>query len=724
MKKIIFLISLLVNSLIFAQNIPQGISHRGTVYNTDGSIVEGDVGIEISILDDSINGTEVYKETFSITTNSHGQYSLNIGQGIPSSPNFDNTSFGKINWGLNLKYLKVKIDPSGGTNYNTIVGSNQLMSVPYALYSLNSQIKVFSDIIELRNAIGSLNEIVYVKGHTQPGDGGEGNFIWKALPVGNAGINDNDGTIIRNNSSPFGWIRLIEDKINVKYFGIKFDNTDVLKIQKAIDFASLNTFNHLIADTPSNIYFRDITRCGSTVFIPAGEYKISSKIVLKHGASIEGDSSLNTILKAENLTDQSMVELDNGQIIGVNLSNLLFDGGIPPNNPSTASTSPTNCMYLKAHDVQNTSTGGLWLSKFKNIKIRNFDGHGIVLEGSGVESQDQIGDYNFTNQGIIFEFVDIARQKDASTCLLIRGMHGQLTFINCGFDGLVYDGSIYNSAPYKTTKYFNVAIESRAVQATLIKFITCTFQYSEYGVYIAYSESITFDNCWFEYLDTGIAAYRAYLPNNVETNPSKCINILNSRFANSSGFGSEWEKVINRNVSGGSCVSVEGGSNVNVDNNYVIVSDRNRINGGNYFIRNYGLDSKINASNNSFQFPALGRTMGIAGNTISITGNILNTSGYKFVSVKCIPRSNSTNNIQEIKSEISAGETITIRATGSGQIKFDNTKNIVFANPTTTLFVLNPKETATFMKIDDGIGPINNVYYNETYQLISVNKTY
>lgn len=730
MKKIVFFL-LFVNAIAFAQVPPQGISHRGTVYNTSNVLMQNTaVKIRISILDSSATtGTEVYKEIHSLTTNNQGQYSLNIGQG--SSPT---VAFNTLNWGVNLKYLKAEIDLTNSATISSpngsfaVQGSNQLMSVPYALYALNSQVKVFNNIVELRNSTGNINDIVYIKGHTTTGDGGEGNFIWTTLPISNPGFSDNDGTIIRDSSNTTpGWIRIIEDKINVKYFGIKFDNTDATVIQKAIDFAKLNALNPLVSETNK---FRDYTKSGSTIFIPAGEYKISTKIVLKYGVSIEGDSSLNTILKVDNLVGPNMVELDNGQIIGANVSNIFFDGGVAPTNSSTVSSSPKNCMYLSAHDTVNTTNGGLWNSTFRNIKIRNFDGNGIVLEGSGIDSQNQVGDYSYTNQDLLFEQVNIARQKDNSNCLLIRGMHGQLTFINCGFDGLVYEGNI-SSSSYKTSKFFNVAIETRGIQATLIKFLTCTFQYSEYGAYLAYGESVTFDNCWFEYLDIGVAAHKAYNPNYPNTRPSKCVNILNSRFANASGFGSEWEKVINRNVSGGTCVSTEGGSNVNIQNNYVIVSDPNllspnSINPSNYFIRNYGLDSKINASNNSFEHPFLGKTLGIANRTLNISGNTLNSFGYKFVTVNCLPASNTINYIKEIKSEISAGETITIRATGTGQIKFDNSKNILYpktTTPTTNPFILNAKESATFMKIDTPI-TVGSTTFNETYQLISVIRTF
>lgn len=734
--KNLFLIILFLNTFSHAQNTipPQGISHRGTVYNTSGDLVtDSEVKIKISILDGSTSGTSVYTEIHTVHTNDKGQYSLNIGTVNPAPT----PSFSSINWGHDLKFLKVEIDPTGiGTTF-PISGTNQLMSVPYALYALNSQIKVYNNVTELRDATGNLNEIVYIKGHTTAGDGGEGNFIWRELPIGNVHLNHNNGTIIRKDDENFGWVRIIEDKINVKFFGVNF-NSDApdqgVLIQKAIDYACQNAFNYPITSTKK---YRDYTNCGSTVYIPAGEYKIMDKLILKYGVNLEGDGTTTTVLKADNSLHPAgtMVEIDNGFITGVTISNITFDGGCNPyvggfDPTSTSLDDAKNCFYIKARQSEPPAysmgyTGGLWLSTFKNITIKNFNGNGIILEGSGINSNNSLAPdyaYSYTNQALLFENVYITRQRDRANSLLIRGMAGQLTFIECGFDGLVYEGNIASST-YKTNKGFNVAIETNGVQGPVIKFLTCTFQYSEYGAFTSYAESVTFDNCWFEYLDIGVAANKAA----INSNASKCINILNSRFANASGFGSEWNKVQNSNFKtlgyGGQCISVEGGSNVNVQNNYVIVSDPNilntsSINRANAFIRNYGLDSKINVSNNSFQHPFLGKTFGVANNIISIVDNNLKTIGYKFVSVNTLSPTDTANYIKEIISEISAGETITIKAFGTGQsqIKFDNTRNIVLPKP---LLILNANDVATFVKVDSPT-TIGGITYDETYHLISI----
>lgn len=85
--------------------------------------------MKISILDNSASGTVVYSETHTPLTNSQGLYNLNIGQGTPLSGIFSG-----ISWGQNTKFIKVELDPAGGTSY-TSSGTSQLMSVPYALYA-------------------------------------------------------------------------------------------------------------------------------------------------------------------------------------------------------------------------------------------------------------------------------------------------------------------------------------------------------------------------------------------------------------------------------------------------------------------------------------------------------------------------------------------------------------------------------------------------------------
>jgi hypothetical protein len=157
MKKLLFFAILLFSVCIYSQ-APQGISYQAVAFNTSGNpIVNGTVGVKISILDNSISGTVVYAETHTKSTNSQGLFNLNIGQGTPLSGTFP-----AINWGANSKFLKVEVDPNGGANYTT-VGTTQLMSVPYALYAEKID---YSNIPQTIRAKSNTSEIIVIYTNT------------------------------------------------------------------------------------------------------------------------------------------------------------------------------------------------------------------------------------------------------------------------------------------------------------------------------------------------------------------------------------------------------------------------------------------------------------------------------------------------------------------------------------------------------------------------------
>jgi hypothetical protein len=132
MKKSVLLLFTFLLTISGYSQAPQGISYQAVAFDLGGNpIANGNVGVKISIIDNSISGTVVYSETHAKTTNAQGLFNLNIGQGSAIA-----SAFSSINWGTNSKFLKVEVDPAGGTNY-TNIGTNQLMSVPYALFAEN-----------------------------------------------------------------------------------------------------------------------------------------------------------------------------------------------------------------------------------------------------------------------------------------------------------------------------------------------------------------------------------------------------------------------------------------------------------------------------------------------------------------------------------------------------------------------------------------------------------
>ncbi len=128
------LITLILFSLIGLNSIaqaPRAFKYQAVARNTSGEVLANkSVSFRIGILSSSATGTAVYSETHTgKTTNAFGLVDLEIGKGIPVTG-----SFAGINWGAGDYFLKVEMDPNGGTSYQAM-GTSQLLSVPYALYA-------------------------------------------------------------------------------------------------------------------------------------------------------------------------------------------------------------------------------------------------------------------------------------------------------------------------------------------------------------------------------------------------------------------------------------------------------------------------------------------------------------------------------------------------------------------------------------------------------------
>ena len=137
MRKLFFLL-LLLPTLIFAQ-VPQGVGYQGVATDANGiELVNQSISIRASVISGSAIGNIEWQETHNTTTDTFGLFNLTIGQGA-STGNGAQSSFADITWGANTHFLKIEMDVNGGTNYSHM-GTNQMMSVPYALYAENANI--------------------------------------------------------------------------------------------------------------------------------------------------------------------------------------------------------------------------------------------------------------------------------------------------------------------------------------------------------------------------------------------------------------------------------------------------------------------------------------------------------------------------------------------------------------------------------------------------------
>ena len=133
MKKnlILLILGLFITTVAYMQ-APLGINYQAVVRDNLGNVIASSpVGIKVSVHQTTAGGTVVYAETFAPTTSAIGLVNVTIGQGTVVTG-----SFASIDWSAGPYFCELALDPTGGTTY-TSMGTQQFMSVPYALYAAN-----------------------------------------------------------------------------------------------------------------------------------------------------------------------------------------------------------------------------------------------------------------------------------------------------------------------------------------------------------------------------------------------------------------------------------------------------------------------------------------------------------------------------------------------------------------------------------------------------------
>jgi hypothetical protein len=128
-KVLTLIVTLLVTTTIRAQ-VPQKMSYQELIHDAGNHFVTNQVGMQISILQGTSEGTPVYVETQTPTPNKNGLVTIEIGGGTPVSTG----TFAAIDWSAGPYFIKTETDPTGGTSYS-LTATSQILSVPYALYA-------------------------------------------------------------------------------------------------------------------------------------------------------------------------------------------------------------------------------------------------------------------------------------------------------------------------------------------------------------------------------------------------------------------------------------------------------------------------------------------------------------------------------------------------------------------------------------------------------------
>ena len=160
MKRYLLILVLLISCQTFAQ-APEGVNYQMVVRNFSNTLITNSpMAIRIQIRQTSATGTLVYSERHPVTTSAQGLVNLVIGGGTVLSG-----TFSTIQWANGPYYACFAVDFTGltGTNYQDY-GSQQLMSVPYALYA--------------KSAGATLNQWQYGTGGPLAGLGVTGNYYY------------------------------------------------------------------------------------------------------------------------------------------------------------------------------------------------------------------------------------------------------------------------------------------------------------------------------------------------------------------------------------------------------------------------------------------------------------------------------------------------------------------------------------------------------------------
>ena len=130
MKKYYTILFLFVSLFAFSQN--NGINFQGVGRNSSGAVLATQkISLRFTVIQGSETGSVEYVESKEVTTNAQGIFSVVIGDGTQISKT---GNFTDINWKINPKFLKIEMDPAGGTSF-AAMGTTRLQSVPFAYYA-------------------------------------------------------------------------------------------------------------------------------------------------------------------------------------------------------------------------------------------------------------------------------------------------------------------------------------------------------------------------------------------------------------------------------------------------------------------------------------------------------------------------------------------------------------------------------------------------------------
>jgi len=215
MKKFSLIIfGLFLWSGVLAQ-VPQTFKYQAVARDASGNVLANRmVSFRISILPGSTASGAVYSETHSKSTNAFGLIDLEIGNGSNVLG-----SISAIDWAANIYFIKIEMDPTGGTSFQ-LMGTSQLLSVPYALHARTVEVDNVDDADnDPANEIQTLNLDGY---ELNLSNGGGSVMIPKAEPADKWGdqVVQTNISISGNGTNDFP-LKVVDDVISPSWSNVR-----------------------------------------------------------------------------------------------------------------------------------------------------------------------------------------------------------------------------------------------------------------------------------------------------------------------------------------------------------------------------------------------------------------------------------------------------------------------------------------------------------------------
>lgn len=134
MKARAFIMPLLLISLVLGTNkifsqIPQGFNYQAVVRDGSGNpLANKNISLKITL--QSATATPYFTESKTLTTSGQGVINHIVGSGTVSFG-----TFAGVPWSTGNIYIKVEVDPNGGSSYTQLGDAAKLQSVPFALFA-------------------------------------------------------------------------------------------------------------------------------------------------------------------------------------------------------------------------------------------------------------------------------------------------------------------------------------------------------------------------------------------------------------------------------------------------------------------------------------------------------------------------------------------------------------------------------------------------------------